>query len=89
MYVGGELQVIIVWQWWKLHGSYGDGNLVKTELRMHVTKKKDNGAAYQREHCTSKYSVKHSIRKTLSTVKSPVKISMDSRWLTHSKVMEF
>jgi hypothetical protein len=47
---------------------------------VHVCHKKDNGTLYQREHCTSKYSVKYTIHKTLTTMaKSPVKIFMDSK----------
>jgi hypothetical protein len=53
------------------------------------TSQKDNGAVCQREHCTSKYSVKNTIHKTLTTVKSPVKVSMDSRRLTHSSEGDF
>ena len=57
--------------------------MVKMKLCMYVTKK-DNGTLHQREHCTSKYSLKYTIHKTLiTTVKSPVKVSMDSRRLTH------
>jgi len=62
--------------------------VVKTELRTHVTKKtmeqyiKGNIAQVSTER-------KHTIHKMLTTVKSPVKVSMDSGQLTHSKVTEF